>query len=114
MKKVLLVILIVTAVSGCTSKPVAKTRETRWNAARAIAYNDYVGQRTEELQRMGGPFKERSAASAKAQEEANSRFGGMPADVTTTWTWGKNADRVAVQEQFTSTLDDMAKSKTAK
>ena len=114
MKKIIPLIVIATFFCGCNSKPVTKTQEKRWNAARAVAYNDFVNQRTEELQQMGGPFKERGAASAKAREDAATRFGGVPSDVTTTWTWGKNADRVEAQEQFTATLDDMAKSKAAK
>ena len=109
MKTLALLALIAASLCGCT----AKTRENRTATAQAATYNNYVNQRTAELQRMGGPFKEQGAANLKAREEANSRFGGEPAEVTTTWSWGKGAGKVEAQEKFTGDLDDMAKKKAA-
>ena len=106
MKKFLLVSLISTGLCGCTSKPVAKTTEHRVEPATAQAYNSFVNRRTAELQQMGGPFKDRSVANTKAQDDAISRFGGVAEDsVTTTW----SSSKAQAQEEFTDKLDDMAK-----
>jgi hypothetical protein len=108
MKKIPLIVLLAAAFSGCTSKPIATTKEHRGNPANAIAYGGFIDQRTEQLQQMGGPFKDRAAARQKAEEEANTHFGGPAGDsVTTTW----SSSKAQAQEEFTDKLDDMAKQK---
>lgn len=115
MKTILLLLLAAGCFSGCTSKVASTTKEHRAIPSQSLAYNSYVNQRSQELQTMGGPFKDRNAAASKAQEEASSRFGdGALDNVTTTWSWGKNADRVQAQEALTDKLDDMAKEKKAR
>jgi hypothetical protein len=109
MKAILSCAVILFCLSGCHSRPVTTTRENRANSSTVVAYNNLVSRRTLELQNMGGPFKDQAKAHAKAQEEATSQFGGVPADVSTTWAWGKNAGKAEAQEEFTDTLDDMAK-----
>lgn len=112
MKTIPFLILIVACFTGCTSKLASTTKEHRGNTGEAVAYDNFIRHRTEELQRMGGPFKDRTAAAFKAQEEASSLFGAAPGDsVTTTWTSAKYASKVAAQEEFTEKLDDMDKEK---
>lgn len=114
MKKILLLISIVAALSGCSSKTKKTTTEHRGNATQSIVYGGFVQQRTEQLQQMGGPFKDRAVAEQKAIEEANSRFGGNPGDsVTTTWSTNSQADKARAQDEFTDTLNDMEKKKRA-
>ena len=114
MKRILVIAWIAAGFCGCSSKPVSTTKEHRGNPANAIAYSGFVDQRTEQLQQMGGPFKEQTAARQKAEEEANSRFGGPGGDsVTTTWTSSNAADKARAQDEFTDKLDDMAREKKA-
>jgi hypothetical protein len=114
MKAVLFLIPAIVGFSGCASKVKSTTREHRAIPSNAVAYGNYISQRTEQLQSMGGPFKDRSVAALKAQEEASSRFGdGATDSVTTTWSSSKNADRIQAQEDFTDKLDDIAKEKKA-
>ncbi|HEY4246407.1 MAG TPA: hypothetical protein VGM64_06090 [Lacunisphaera sp.] len=101
--------VILLCLSGCTSKPVASTKEHRGDPARSIAYDNYVSRRTTELQSMGGKLKDHGAATLKAQEEANDLFGGPPGDLVTT-TWGPKS-KAQIQEEFTDKLDDMDKKK---
>ncbi|MEO6993169.1 MAG: hypothetical protein ABI273_06050 [Lacunisphaera sp.] len=101
--------LILLCLSGCTSKPIAKTTEHRGDTAQSIAYDKYISRRTTELQNMGGKLKDHQAAAQKAQEEANDIFGGPPGDsVSTTWGPKSKADS---QQEFTDKLDDMDKKK---
>lgn len=110
MKRSLWLLCAVAALSGCTSKPVATTKEYRADPAQRAAYGSFVAARTEELQRMGGPFKNPSAANMKAQEEAAQHFGeGANDQVTTTWQSEKEAGKAQAQQEFTDKLDDLAK-----
>ena len=112
MKAVLLIMAAFGCFSGCATKFKSMTKEHRAVPSHALAYNNYVNERTGQLQSMGGPFKDRSVAASKAQEEASSRFGNGAVDsVTTTWSSSKYVDRVQAQEDFTDKLDDMAKEK---
>jgi hypothetical protein len=112
MKKIFSFALIAGSFSGCTSRPVAKTNEHRGNPSEAVAYSTFVSQRAEQLQQMGGPFKNQAEAQQQAQREANAQFGGSSADsVTTTWSSSKEANKVQAQEEFTDKVDDMAKQK---
>lgn len=110
MKTILFLFSIVIGLSGCASKVAKTTTEHRGDPAQSIAYGGFVRQRTEQLQQMGGPFKDRAAAEQKAIEEANSRFGGDPGDSVTT-TWSTNSDKAHAQEEFTDKLNDMEKKK---
>ena len=110
MKKVLLATLLTAGLAGCTSKPVVATKEHRGDPSTGAAYAGFVNERTEELEQMGGPFRNHAAARQKAQEEASSRFGSSAVDsVTTTWSAGK----AQAQDEFTDKLDDMARAKKA-
>ena len=112
MKHTLLLIALASGLSGCASKFTKTTTEHRANPSRSIAYGGYVEQRTEQLQQMGGPFKERAVAEQKASDEANSRFGAEATDsVTTTWSTDPQAGRARAQDEFTDTLNDMEKRK---
>jgi hypothetical protein len=102
-------ILILSSLCGCMSKPVATTKENRGDAAQSIAYNDFISRRTSELQSMGGKLKDHDTAALKAQEEANDLFGGPPGDSVTA-TWGAKS-KAQIQEEFTDKLDNMDKKK---
>ena len=111
MKIILSAGLTLLCLSGCTSKPVATTKEHRGDQAQSIAYNDFISRRTAELQSMGGKLKDHGTAALKAQEEADALFGGPPGDsVTTTWAWGPKS-KAQVQQEFTDKLDDMDRKK---
>lgn len=111
MKTFILIAALGLFISGCESKPVASTKEHRGDPSQSVAYDRFVVRRTAELQQMGGKLQDRGTASLKAQEEANSTFGGPPGDsVTTTWSSGK----AQAQEEFTDKLDDMEKAKRGK
>jgi len=112
MKKFLIIVCVIGCFTGCASKPVTTTKERRGDPAVGNAYANFVTQRTQELEKMGGPFKDPAVARQKALSEADGRFGGPGGDsVTTTWTTGKQAARVQAQEEFTDKLDEMAKEK---
>lgn len=114
MKRIIFLTLIGGILSGCSSKVHKTTTEHRSNPAQAVAYGGFVQQRTQELQQMGGPFKDRAVAEQKATEEANSRFGGDPGDsVTTTWSSNSQADKARAQDEFNDKLHDMEKQKRA-
>jgi hypothetical protein len=110
MKKLIPLIFIAACFSGCNSKHTAVTKEHRGDPASGVAHDSFVRQRTGQLQQMGGPFKDRGAAAAKASEAANSYFGGPGGDTVTT-TWSNN--KAQAQEEFTGKLNDMAKQKKA-
>lgn len=110
MKKILLLLSLAVCFSGCASKVAKTTTEHRGDPSQSIAYGGFVRQRTEQLQQMGGPFKDRATAEQKAIEEADSRFGGNPGDSVTT-TWSTNTDKAHAQEEFTDKLNDMEKKK---
>jgi len=111
MKRLLPLALILLLAAGCASKSVTKTKDQRYNAQRAQAYGEFVARRTSELQLMGGPFKDRKDAEAKARSDADSQFGGMPAEYTTTTTWGKHADAAEKQAEFNEQLEKMSRDK---
>lgn len=99
MKRLLPLALFLPALAGCYSKPVVTQRENRQLTPQAVAYRDFVGQRTAELQRMGGPFKDKDVAQQKALQEAENRFGGDPAYYESTWSLGGDAEARRVQAQ---------------
>jgi hypothetical protein len=112
MKKIILLSLIAGILSACSSKVNKTTSEHRGNPARGIAYGGFVQQRAEQLQQMGGPFKDRAVAEQKATEEANTRFGADANDlVTTTWSTDPLADKARAQDEFNDKLHDMEKQK---
>ncbi len=112
MKKIILLSLAAGVLSGCASKVTKTTTEHRGNPAQGIAYGGFVQQRTEQLQQMGGPFKDRAVAEQKAVEEANSRFGTDANDsVTTIWSTDPQADKARAQDEFNDKLADMEKRK---
>ena len=57
---------------------------------------------------MGGAFAKSGVAREKALEEAKARFGDVPPDWSTTWTWGKDADQARKQAELNDQLDRMA------
>jgi len=99
-------VLAVIFSAGCATK-VAQTTKVHRPDAQSVAYNQFVDRRTAELQQMGGPFKDSGIAAARAQQEAQSRFGDVPPDVSTTWSWGNgNAE---AQSEFNNQLEKMAR-----
>jgi hypothetical protein len=109
MKALLSSSLILLCLSGCMSKPVATTKERRGDPAQSLAYNNFISRRTAELQSMGGKLKDHCTAALKAQEEADTLFGGPPGDSVTT-TWGPKS-KAQMQEEFIDKLDDMDRKK---
>lgn len=109
MKPVLFAGVILLCVSGCTSKPVATTKEHRGDPSQSIAYDNFISRRTAELQSMGGKLKDHDVAALKAQEEADALFGGPQGDSVTT-TWGPKS-KAQSQQEFTDKLDDMDRKK---
>lgn len=111
MKKNITFLSFIVCLAACSSRPKATTTEHRGDPGQSIAYRGFVDQRTRELQEMGGPFNNPATARQKAEDEANSRFGGNPGDsVTTTW----SSDKTNTQEEFTDKLDDMAREKKSR
>jgi hypothetical protein len=98
--------LVLLVLAGCHSKPVRST-ETHRRDLQAVAYEDFVAQRTQELQRMGGPFQDRATAESKAREEAAARYGDVPAEYQTTWTWGQDAGKAEAQKDLNEKLEKM-------
>jgi hypothetical protein len=112
MIKIIFPCLFVAVISGCASKVTKTTTEHRGNPAQSVAYGGFVQQRTEELQQLGGPFKDHAVARQKAVDEADSRFGADSQDsVTTIWTTNPQADKARAQDEFTDKLNDMEKQK---
>jgi hypothetical protein len=91
-------------VAGCTTKPV-KTTEVHRPTTSTLAYAAFVERRTDELQRMGGPFADRNIAATKARELARSLYGDPTPDVSTAWSWGSAARRKEAQAQVEKTLE---------
>lgn len=106
MSRLLPLLLLLLATTACHTKPVRTTRTHRQDLE-TKRYEDYVAQRTQELQRMGGPFKDRATAEQKAREEATDRFGEEPPTVSTSWTWGKGAPDPDAQAELEDKLDKM-------
>ncbi|HYD83896.1 MAG TPA: hypothetical protein VEA63_07575 [Opitutus sp.] len=97
-------VLLSFVVAGCTTKAV-KTTEVHRPTTSTIAYAAFVERRTDELQRMGGPFADRNIAATKARELGRSLYGEPTPDVSTTWSWGSEARRKEAQADVTETLD---------
>lgn len=97
-------VLLSFVVAGCTAKPVRTTEVNRATTS-SIAYAAFVDRRTGELQRMGGPFADRNVAETKARELARSLYGDPPPDVSTTWSWGRNARTKEAQADVKETLE---------
>lgn len=113
MSRFLLVIFCSVPLAGCVNAPAKATRirSPEAQSAQRVAYDNFVAQRTGALQRMGGPFKDKSAATTKALAEAAARFGDVPADWSTTWSWGKDAGRNEAQAELNEELDKLARNK---
>jgi len=106
MKRMLPLLLAVVFSAGCAAKMERTTKVHRPDAEN-VAYHQYVNQRTAELQQMGGPFKDPGMAAARAAQDAEGRFGDLPPDVSTTWSWGNgNAE---AQSEFNDQLEKMAR-----
>ena len=99
-------VLMSVILSGCATHPV-KTTQIHRADLQASNYNEFIARRTEELKRMGGPFTDSSVAQTKAEEEARARYGDVPPEISTSWTWGKNADREEQQAKVKQTLEKM-------
>lgn len=106
MNRMLPLALVMILLAGCQSKAVRKT-EVHRRDLQGVAYEDFVAQRTHELEQMGGPFKDKATAEAKAREEAAARFGDVPPEYSTTWTWGKDADKAKAQAELNEKLAKM-------
>lgn len=104
--RVWLILAIACAVSGCSTKPV-KTTEVRHRDTQDLARDQFVAQRTAELQRMGGPFTDAGIARSKAEEEARGRYGEATSDISTTWSWGSEARRQEKQKAVNERLEVM-------
>jgi hypothetical protein len=106
MNRLLPLPMVMLALTACHTKPV-RTTETHRPDLQTAHYEDYVARRTQELEQMGGPFKDHAVAEAKAREEATDRFGEEPPTSSTTWTWGKGAKDPAAQAELEDKLDKM-------
>ena len=104
-------VFVLVVLCGCTNKPVQTTKVHRPDL-QASTYREFVERRTDELQRMGGPLQERSVAQSKAEEEARARYGEVPADYSTTWSWGKGAGAEAAQADVKEKLEKMDRDAT--
>ena len=115
MNRILPLLVCIALMAACTTKPVNTTLGQRPETQdlRRAAYDDFVTKRTLELQQMGGQFKKDGVAREKALEEANARFGEVPADWSATWAWGKEANQAKSQAELNSQLDKLAHSKAA-
>jgi len=99
-------------VLGCSSKPLVTERQPpQRSTVSGPAYFQYVEQRVAELQRMGGPFADKTKAREKALRDADARFGPPPADFATTWAWGPEAEKVRAQADFNAELDKMQRAR---
>ncbi|MEO6002328.1 MAG: hypothetical protein ABIZ04_11615 [Opitutus sp.] len=98
--------LFLVMLCGCTTKPV-KTTQVHRPDLQTATYQEFVTRRTDELQRMGGPLQDRSVAQSKAEEEAKARYGEVPPDYSTTWSWGKGAGAEAAQAEVKENLEKM-------
>ena len=99
-------VLMTAILSGCATHPV-KTTEIHRADLQASNYNEFVTRRTAELKQMGGPFTDSAVAQTKAEEEARARYGDVPPEISSSWTWGKNADREEQQAKVKKTLEKM-------
>lgn len=106
-------VLITLLLCGCGSPPV-RTTEVHRPDTQTLAHREFVARRTEELQRMGGPLADRAIAESKALEEARSRYGDVPPDVSTTWSWGKAAEKRAAQAEVNDTLEKMGRDRASR
>lgn len=112
MHRILFLWLCVVFVTGCGTKPVTKT-EVHQPDSQSIAYHGFIARRTDELQQMGGPFKDRNVAATKATDEAKHLYGEVPAEYTTTWSWGKKARDTEAQAKINAEFEKMARNKAA-
>lgn len=113
MKTLLLLFICGLSVTACTNPPPASAKvlsPTEQNQRR-VSYDAFVSRRTAELESMGGPYKDKNFVQQKVLEEAGARFGQVPPDWQTTWTWGQKAgDQVALNNQ----LDKLQRKRTAR
>lgn len=106
MNRSLPALLLSLLVLGCATKPT-RTTEVRRPDTQSQAYDRFVEQRTRELERMGGPFADRAVAEQKARDEAKARYGDVPPEYSTTWSWGGDAGKKEAQREVNSTLEKM-------
>ena len=78
MKMILLPLLVsLGLLTACESVPANRAvtmQSINTTDLRRASYDNFVAQRTQELQQMGGPLKKNGAARLKALDEANARF----------------------------------------
>lgn len=104
-----LVLSALLLAAGCGS-PSAKT-ETLTPAEqnlRRTTYDDFVGRRALELEKMGGPFKDKKVAMEKALTDAEAVFGTVPSDWSVKWKWGQGSKD---QATLNADLDRLARSR---
>ena len=96
--------------SGCSS-PVVTVQQNP-PQLQSADYANFVTRRTIELQQMGGPFADKQVAVAKAEQDAQARFGNVQPEYTSTATWGSGARNAQEQAKVKDTLEKMDRDET--
>ncbi len=102
-------VLAACLVAGC-QQPTQRTSIVTPRDTRALAYDQFVAQRTEELMKMRGPFTDRADAAEKARAQADARYGTPDPEYATSWTWrGTSAEE---QDALETELTQMKREAT--